>query len=312
MKIILISWSAYHRRNEVLAPLIGSQKVYFPAQYSSKWLRPLDYLLQFGKTMRYLRKEKPDVMIAQCPQSFISLCAFVARIPYVIDAHNATWQSFWHRLPFTRFLLRKAAAVIVHNPEIRKIAEAMDPDCRYVTISDPLELIVCDVKRVERQVMLICSFADDEPVDVILELIQMMPDWKFVITGSISRIPASIREKLELCRNLKLKGFLDEDQYKQVLCSSSCAVVLTTREGCQPCGACEAVSSDTPLVLSKNALTDSIFEGVSSRIPHDPRLIAQAIREIGGRSYDFQTYRDRWVENVRQGIENLQDCLNNL
>ena len=305
MKSVVLSWSKYHRRNEVLAPLLDAEKVYFPACFKKKWLRPIDYLLLFLKTVMYLRKARPDVVIAQCPQSFIGLAAYVARVPFVIDAHNATWQSFWHRVPGTRFLLRKAMAVIVHNAEMLAVARERDPKAHYVVISDPLERIVSNVPRKKQQVMLICSFADDEPVDVLVELIRIMPEWDFVITGSISRIPSGLRQELEGLPNLTLTGFLSEQEYNEVLCSSACAVVLTTREGCQPCGACEAVSSDTPLVLSKNALTDQMFAGASSRVDHDPEAISRAIETVVEESFDFKTFRDHWMADVHAGVQRL-------
>jgi len=310
MKSIYLSWIGYQRRNESLAPLLNAKLQYFPNKFNKRWLRPLDYLIKFFKTCNLIIKEKPEILYLQFPATFIAIPAWLLHIPYVIDAHNSTWQSFWGKLPMTRFLMRKATAVIVHNPEILLIAQQKDSFCRYVIIGDPLTKISHHVSRNEDQIMLICSFSDDEPIDLFLELIQNMPHKKFIITGSETRIPINIYNNLKKMNNVELTGFLSEKNYEKVLCSSAGAVVLTTREACQPCGACEAASSNTPLIISKNTLSELLFSSVSIQTEHNIKTLSSSINNINKTTFNYDAFKTKWEKEVKKGIKELQQIIN--
>src|SRR6202000_2921033 len=98
-------------------------------------------------------------------------------------------------------------------------------------------------------ILFICSFGDDEPIDLILDTVQAMPEFNFIVSGDAKRLPDYLRAAFTACPNVSLPGFLSTDDYHLLLSSSQAAVVLSTRPAVQPSGACEALSSNTPLVV---------------------------------------------------------------
>jgi glycosyltransferase involved in cell wall biosynthesis len=307
MKTIFLAWSDYHRRNEVLAPLLGAEIVYIPNRFKGRWMRPLDYVVKFFKTCTLIMRERPRILFLQFPAIFIALPAWFLKVPYVVDAHNSTWQSFWHRVPMSRLLLRKAKMVIVHNDEILEIAREQDPNCNYIIVNDPISEIVHDVERTPNKFMLICSFAADEPIAEIMDVIRAMGGkYTFVIPGSLHRIPGHILDELRSLSHVFLTGFLSQEDYERQLCSCACAVVLTTREGCQPCGACEALASNTPLIVSKTNLIENLFGEWAILVDNSAESIILGIKSISEQEQrPLILSRSVWQQRVKEQINNL-------
>jgi hypothetical protein len=89
------------------------------------------------------------------------------------------------------------------------------------------------------------------------------------------------------------------------LCSSLAALVLTTSDATQPSGACEALSSDTQLVISRTSLTEKLFGEWAVLVDNDSEAIAQAIRSLSVQELDLAAYRQKWNMSVQQEITRL-------
>lgn len=303
-----IVWKGYQRRAEVLAPLFGAELIFLPHRMRRRLFRPIDYGLKFVGTLRRLLRNRPDYVILQSPPHLIAFAALLTRVPYVIDAHNALFQSFWGRLPLVKFVLRKASGIVVHNDAIRSIAKKMHPGLTFHAIRDPLQDIRPSngVERRRRQILLICSFDHDEPVDTIVAVVEAMPDHEFVLTADVQKLSSRQRRRLESCTNVRLTGFLDLPDYHNLLCSSAAAVVLTTKEATQQSGACEALSSDTPLIVSDDPLSTSLFGSWATLVPNDVDSIVRAIRSLCPTPLHLAGERLKWNANVGKAVSNLR------
>jgi glycosyltransferase involved in cell wall biosynthesis len=311
MKPVFLVWQAYQRRAEVLGPKLGAEVFFLANLFRSKMLRPLDYFAKLVRSIRILRRAGATIVFVQFPPLYGALAAVLLRVPYVVDAHHGVFQGFWSRAPFWGPILRGARAVIVHHQVIENHARLRLPRSRLVAISDPIEVIRWPVSREPRRVLFICSFDPTEPVDVIAEVIKAMPEYSFYITADIMKLSGGLRARLTSLPNLTLTGFLPTEQYQRLLCSSAVAVDLAESEYAQPSasGACEALASDTPLVISSSPLTRDRFGGWACLVEHRAAPIAAAIRRAASQRLDLGLHRDRWNLEVDAGVAALRDQL---
>jgi glycosyltransferase involved in cell wall biosynthesis len=308
MSAYYVVWKAYQRRAETFAPRLGARLLYMPHAFRNKWLRPLDYLKNFLFTFRILLADRPKFVFIQSPPLYAALAPLILRIPYVIDGHNAVWQTFWGRLPLSGIILRNASALIVHNDEIRKLAEQRLPGSVLITIRDPIDAIRWPVPREPNRVLFVCSFDEGEPVGILPGIVESLPEYDFYITADPLKLPRDIRAELKSLPNLTFTGFLPTEEYQKLMRSSAVAVVLEEHESTQPSGACEAMASETPLVLSRSTLTSALFGDWACLVNHRSHEIAAAIREAATpHRLELSGYRERWNAEVDVAIGQLVD-----
>ncbi|MFM2311317.1 MAG: hypothetical protein RLZZ04_593 [Cyanobacteriota bacterium] len=318
---LFIVWKKYQRRPEVLASLLNCELKFLPHLFSSKFLRPLDYLLKLVVNLRDILLQKPDFAIAQCPPTFSALPALITKTPYLIDAHNPLFQvEMWQKLPLAQTILGNSLGIIVHNAEMFQLVKGLYPSAALFTISDPIQAIslrersanalATPQKRQEKQILVIASFDPwDEPVELLIESMKELREYNFVITADVNKLDAATAASLQQLDNVRLTGFLETADYHQVLCSSLAALVLTTSDATQPSGACEALSSDTQLVISRTSLTAKLFGAWGTLVENEPASIAQAIRSLSVQELNLADYRQSWNMSVQQEITRLSEFI---
>ncbi|MEY4520506.1 MAG: hypothetical protein RLZZ499_3106, partial [Cyanobacteriota bacterium] len=240
---------------------------------------------------------------------FSALPALITKTPYLIDAHNPLFQvKMWQKLPLSQTILSNSLGIIVHNTEMFELVKGMYPSAALFTISDPIKAIASPdpTKRLAKQILVIASFDPwDEPVELLIDSMKKLTEYNFVITADANKLNAATATSLQQLNNVSLTGFLATEDYHQVLCSSLAALVLTTSDATQPSGACEALSSDTQLVISRTSLTEKLFGEWAVLVDNDSEAIAQAIRSLSVQELDLADYRQRWNMSVQQEITRL-------
>lgn len=305
-KVSYIVWKGYQRRAEVLAAMLDAELKFMPNWFQSKSLRLLDYLGKFLATLKHILLRKPDLVIVQGPPLFTAIPALLMKVPYIIDAHNAAIQGFWQKVPMSKYIISKAHTVIVHNFEILQLAKKLFPSSNFISVLDPLEFISFpNNQRIKNQILVICSFGSDEPIDVIIDTIKTLPDYKFVITADINKIQPLQRKRICECDNVNLTGFLPTEDYHALLCSSLAVLVLTTRDSTQPSGACEALSSNTQLILSESSLTKELFGEWAILVNNSVESIVTAINSLEVKNLDLYSYRNQWNAEVQEELSNI-------
>lgn len=309
---IYIVGRGYQRRAELLAPYLGAKILYLPNRWKSKWMRPLDYILDFVASFRYLKSSRPQHVTVQSPPPYLALAPIVLGVPFTLDLHNAAFQGRWARLPLVRSIARRAAVLIAHNVEARQLVQSAFPGSEVQVLRDPIEAIARPVGLSERsksRVLFICSFGADEPIDVIFDLIKMRPDIEFVITAPIHRLSLVWQERFHELSNLELTGYLPVERYQELLLTSGAAIVLTTRAATQPSGACEALSSDTPLVISGTSLTEELFGNWARIADNDPIELSSALDDALMENKCFVEHRIRWMEEFESELQTIRTWL---
>ena len=310
---LFLVWKKYQRRPEVLAPLIDCELKFIPHLFKSKYFRPVDYLIKLIISLKDIWFKKPAYVVVQCPPTFTALPPWISKTPYIIDAHNPLFQvEMWRNLPFSKTLLTNALGIIVHNAEMYDLVSKEYPQARLFTISDPIAAIepVESVERQPQQILVVASFDPwDEPVDLLIETMAKLAEFKFIITADPNKLDPETAEKLRNLANVELTGFLATEEYHRVLCSSLASLVLTTSSATQPSGACEALSSNTQLIISKTSLTEKLFGEWAVLVENSTESIAEAIRELSPQKLDLAAYRQQWNAAVETEIDRLLESV---
>lgn len=282
-KIIFISWQPYCSRSDHIARELGgeSYKIYydfFGSRYSTVLFK---YLAQTIKTLWILLKNRPKKVFVMSPPVFANIPVYIySKIfagQYVIDAHTGAFvDAYWQRVQkLQHFFARKAKLVSVTNKKLKDIVDALG--AKSIIIPD-VPVLHPNLESVDLQgsknIVLINTFAKDEPLENFLEATRNHPEIMFYITGKLSENGKYNRLNLD---NVMFTGFLPDNQYYGLLASADAVAVLTTRDNTMQRGAYEAIYAETPVITSNwdvlrvnfpkgTVFVDNTVEGISQGI----------------------------------------------
>ncbi|MGI5525772.1 hypothetical protein ACQEUX_33190 [Micromonospora sp. CA-259024] len=308
---MFISWKRYQRRSDVLAEALGAELVWRPHRATSKVLRPSDYLAHSREDLALIRSRRPSFVVAQAQPHLSALAPHRAKVPYVVDAHNGQFQSWWRKVPGTERILRGARLVLTHNHEADILAREAFPGLRTLVVHDPLRPIAPAAPR--DWVFVVASAAADEPMDVLFDAIEEAAEITFATTAPLHRLPEPLRQRAAALPNLISLGFLDLPDYEAALAGARAVVVLTDRDACQPSGACEALSAGRPLVLSRTNTTTNLFGGFATLVANQSAALAAGVRTavrpdpaMPGR---IAAVREAWVRRTAVELEQVRSAV---
>ena len=305
-KSIFIAWTRFQQRSEFLAKHLGAQVHYVCFGRQGRLLQaPLRYLVQAWKTWRILRHERPEIVFVQNPPIFCILFAYLYaqcyKTKYVIDSHTSAfvsskwrWSKRLHRL-----LSRRALTTIVHNISQEKIVKHWG--CSYIVLSDypgPKSYEESHILDEKFNVAVVCSFAKDEPLDIVFEAARRLPDVNFHVTGDSNRIASSLlSEKPDNCF---LTGYLPYEKYLGLLRGVDVIIALTTRDHTLLSGAWEAISLGTPLITSDWPILKDYFYLGTIHITNTKEGVYSGVLKAQVEHYALQ----RDILKLRDSLEN--------
>ena len=127
-------------------------------------------------------------------------------------------------------------------------------------------------------VVFICTYSVDEPVAEVVEAARRLPNIQFSFTGDPAYLPVEIRRRLP--ENVRLTGFLPDEEYLALLRGADAILSLTTEDHTMQRGGYEAVALEKPLVTSDWPLLRQVFARGTVHADNSPDGIEVAIREI--------------------------------
>lgn len=334
-KIVFIVWSNYSQRAETMAAeLAGKVSYQYEAGMKGLWLTPLRYLVQGWKTWRFLERERPEIVLVQCPPIFAVLAVAIwcrlrgkklssgLRARYVIDAHTATFhhKNWRWALPLVHFLSRRAAVTLVTDEAaLGMVGSWKAPGLFLVnglpTLSPPTGLIGSEG---EERVAVISIFDDNEPIEQVFGAAQLLPQVTFYLTGDPKRAPSKLLAQKP--KNVVLTGFLRGGDYSGLLKNVHGIVVLTKEPNDLSCAAYEALAMAKPIVASNgpemrrfftqgfifvNNTPESIADGIEQMLNEQARLRNEVIAMCSvlqtKRQTNFETFVSLLNGNDRKG-----------
>jgi glycosyltransferase involved in cell wall biosynthesis len=264
------------------------------------------------RTMRFLRQRRPKVLVVQSPSIVLAILTVLLRpfFGYVLlfDAHNEAVEPHLHPSAavraISRWLVRTAEGTIVTNQPLAE--RVRDQGGTPLVLTDPIPSAPQVAARPLEgafNVVLISTFAGDEPFEAVIAAVRLLPsDVHFYVTGNPNRLAAEVRASVP--SNMTLTGFLDEQDYWNLLASSDAIMDLTTMPDCLVCGAYEAIAVDKPIILSDNSASIETFRDFAEFTSNNPRSIAGAVarlrteytKRIGGMPSSKSNFEARWSE----------------
>ncbi|MGE5227565.1 MAG: glycosyltransferase [Planctomycetaceae bacterium] len=271
-------------RSRAFGQALGMDVVYVSASAKRGRLAALyKYPVQMVQTVRVLRRRRPRVVFVQSPPSLAVMASWIyaksSGARYVVDAHSCAMRSFWWTRPrwLHRGLTRDAAATLVTNGTYA--ASLAADGGRALVIRDvPLDGDGAGPEPGEGfDVMVVNTFAPDEPLEEIVRAAEGLPEVTFHVTGDLRRIGGT---PPPAPANVRFTGFLPDEDYRALMASAGAVLCLTTHDDTMQRGACEALWAGRPIVTSDWALLRDYFDAGTEHVDNSAAAIATAVRAI--------------------------------
>jgi glycosyltransferase involved in cell wall biosynthesis len=221
---------------------------------------PIKYLMQALSTLRWLFSERPGAVHVQNPPFVcgltVALYCWLTRSCYVVEHHSAAFGRIWDwARPFQKLVVRRAVTNIVTDGHWADVvrswggrhapAHTLVMHDAFLDLPEGAPFAVASGPTVA----FAGTFADDEPLDAVLDATRLVPDVHFYITGDTAKAPPAI--VADPPPNVTFTGFLDVNgEYLGLLRAVDAVMVLTTRDHTLQLAGCEAIAVGTPLITS--------------------------------------------------------------
>ncbi len=264
-------------------------------------IAPYKYAVQALKTIKLLVTKRPRLVFVQSPPSFAVVMAamysLVSGAGFLVDAHSDAFQRLYWTRPrwLYRWVAKRALATIVTNEHFADQIQG----------SGGAALVIRDIPTEFPgngsfetapgfSIAVVNTFADDEPLDEILDAASRLPATTFYVTG---RLDASAERFVdEAPTNVHFVGFLDDPTYYSLLRKADAVMCLTTRDHTMQRGACEALSLARPIITSDWPLLRGYFRAGTVHVGSDSRSIQAG---VGRMQQDHARFLSEIVEQQR-------------
>jgi hypothetical protein len=126
-KIIFIVWAPHSVRAKEISKQLGCNIYFLHYKFKRKVYAPLKYPLLFIKSLRIMRRERPDVVLCQMPPPLCPLAAILHRSIFkrsaimATDIHTAGLVKPWtYFRQLNKFVINRSSVAIVTNLEAQQ------------------------------------------------------------------------------------------------------------------------------------------------------------------------------------------------
>ena len=285
---LFISWVAHHGRSAELADGLGFDAVFISESDSRGGLLGR-YVRQFMVTRRVIVERQPAVVAVMLPPMPVLLAVLSARIKpthIIADLHTGFfYDPKWSWATRLELRLLRRALVIVTNAELATICEQGNNRCAVLhdVLEAPEHARQVPAARVPTPTVLCpLSYANDEPVEQLMEAARLTPNIDYVLTGAP---PAKVAEVAP--NNVRFTGYLDHDSYWQAVQASWGVVALTTRDHTMQRAGYEALICGQGVLTSNFSVLSDFFEDAAVYTEPDAESIANGVRELVDRRVEL-------------------------
>jgi len=289
-KRVFISWVKFDTWTDSLAYHLNADcyHIHFPQVYKYRFsLAPVRYCLTAIKTIELLCKVRPDIILVQNPPHFAIVVVWVyclfSKARFVTDSHSAAfnmrpWKDlFW----LYRLLAKQALANIIHNEPMAKQVAVQGIPAVITLHNMPFHFVETEggfPLRAGFNVVFVCTFASDEPIDDVIKAARNLPDVNFYITGNLKHAPRDFSSGIS--SNVIFTDFLPDADYVSLVKECDVVIALTTRDMTMSNGAYEALELGKPIVTSDWPVLRKTYPKGAVLIDNSAESLVRAIVQI--------------------------------
>ncbi|WP_157179153.1 glycosyltransferase family protein [Rhodococcus sp. R1101] len=274
-----MSWIDFHGRSAGLAEELGVEAVFLPDAIAKK-RHVFKYLAAARFTRSVIRDRRPNSVIVMLPPAPLLVVAALSKprgSKLIADLHTGFFSdpkwSWFSRIGL--WMLRKNSAIVTNEPLAVQCRRA---GAKAFVLHDIL--VDRRVGSVERGAgaYILCplSYANDEPLDALIEATRRMPDLNFVFTGNA---PAWVRQSAP--ENVSFPGFVSAEEYNRLVRDCLAVVAVTDRDHTMQRAGYEALMEGKPQVTAHFPVLRDFLECAAAYVdPSAPESIVRALMEI--------------------------------
>ena len=313
-EVLALNWFD-HRRTRELCAGVGIELVALATPYGGA----RRYLVLTARTIALLARRRPRMLLVQNPSLVLSALAVALRgffrYRLVVDAHNEAVDPYENRQSWigalSRWVVRRADLTIVTNRQLAQLVREQRGEA--FILPDRIPTVPSGSARslaAPFNVVLIATFARDEPVGAVFEAVRGL-ELELHVTGHAARLAAGVAAAAP--PNVRFTGFLAEEDYWSLLRSADAIVDLTLKPDCLVCGAYEALALGKPLLLSNNAASIELFGDGALYTDNSPADIRRALGRLRAEQLPQQAAatrkRDELIERWKGSAQALRGAL---
>lgn len=274
-KIVIVMWYAYSRRAKSLSVELDAELILLDTFITKniklrKFLIWIDYLFKSLVTFKILHDRNPDIIIATSPPSFCPIiCYFYGKLfkkELVVDAHNSGFLLPWIKTPLYKLILKRSSYILIHNEEFLNYLKKQYLAFKFHLLPDPLPKLKFNPEikiQFTKYILIICSFANDEPLEIIFESIKNFNisykvNFQFLVTGNYKK-NIELYKKYNEKFNINFLGFLNDEIYTNFLLNASAVITISTKKMVQQSAAIESLAACIPMILENSETNRRIF-----------------------------------------------------
>jgi glycosyltransferase involved in cell wall biosynthesis len=276
---MVIHWFPYSQRSTTLAHGLGYEvHLLRRAWFRRAWTAPFTYPVLAVRTAWLVVRRRPAAVVIiapPIPAVFVVLgVSWIVRARVAIDVHSgALLDRRWRwSIPLLAWAGRRASACLVTLPSLARRLQSLR--VRTLVLPDPVPDYMArphtSPSSSTQRVVAVCGWGRDEPISELIESARGK-SWELYLTG------ASHGDLPPVPANVHLTGFLDDDEYLDLLAGSSLVVVLTRRDETLLSGAWEALAVGKPLLVSATPTLVSMFGPEVASAANDSESIGNSI-----------------------------------
>jgi glycosyltransferase involved in cell wall biosynthesis len=317
---IFLNWVKYSSRSETIAKAFDAEPFYIPYLQKKGILYVLlRYACASFHSIIFLAWRRPKVVFVMNQPVFLPmlvyLMSFILRFRYVVDSHSGLFNKkrwIWAQ-PLMRSVCRRSLCTIVTNNNHKAIVEQWGASVAVLST-----MIVADEGATRRficdrpSIVVIGTFAEDEPTAEVFQAASLCPSVQFYVTGDYS----AAKPEIIMLRpaNIEFTGFLKREEYISLVKSADAAMILVTTDNTMQRGAYEAMSWGTPIITSDWPILKGVFSKGAVFVNNQAQEIAKGVatfmakKELlrteiqslkAEREYEWQ----RWVQHITKQLE---------
>jgi glycosyltransferase involved in cell wall biosynthesis len=317
---IFLNWVTYSSRSETIANAFNAELFYVSYLQKKGILYVLfRYICASLHTIIALLWKRPKVVFVMNQPVFLPmlvyLMSFIVRYWYVVDSHSGLFTKkrwIWAQ-PLMRRVCRRSFCTIVTNDHHRAIVEQWGASVAVLgTMIVGDEGVTRRVICSRASIVVIGTFAEDEPTAEVLAAAALCPSIQFYMTGDCRVAkPEITRSRPE---NVEFTGFLKREDYIALVKSVDAAMILVTTDNTMQRGAYEAMSWGTPIITSDWPLLRDTFPKGSIFVRNHAQDIARGVAvfmkqkellrtEMQNLKAEREQEWQQWVQHLSRRLE---------